>query len=637
MTLPLSQIEGKYEILHKIKDGGMGAVYKVRHRLLEEVRVIKTIRPQYADDPELQERFRREAKTAIRLRHPRIAQLYDFSIDAEGTAYIVMEFIDGVTLHELLSQGGAPPIPLSLELTRQALEALEFLHRKGFVHRDVAPDNLMVARGVDGSPQVKLIDLGIVKRLESAGVDLTATGTFLGKVRYAAPEQFSDASGAGVGPWSDVYSFGVMLYELLTGRLPYEGRNMHELMAGHLFRPPIPFEQSDPEGRIPPELREVVLHALAKQPKERIESAAALAERLAPAGTTMGEDAADLRAELEKALRTATTRTRKAGENPTSGSTRNRVAEQFGLESTPTPAAPRATSRPRRIETRAEEIAKRMTEARRLANEEELHRAKEELDGVLELDPRTEEAEQLLHSVETAIAERDQAARRRAEEVVRERAAAEARAVEDAAASIAGRVADGDFDRAEAELEFARKTYGERSELSVLADRIVRVREATRPPVEPGEAPAVAEPPEAPDDPGAVAEGAAGRRARRPKLAAALAGFLLIAVLAWALSGGDAGDTAGGALAGHLVLDAVPWAEVTEIRDADGDPMPLAPSSYTPLRLSLPPGDYTVTMIHPRTPEPITVAARVGAGESVERSVQVAAVDVEGYFQRMGR
>ena len=375
MMRPLAQIEGKYEILHKIKDGGMGAIYKVRHRLLEELRVIKTIRPQFADDAELHERFLREAKTAIRLRHPNIAQLYDFSLDSEGTAYIVMEYIDGVTFQELLSRAGPPPISLTLELTRQALEALEFLHRRGFVHRDVAPDNLMVTRGLRGLPDVKLIDLGIAKRLESAGVDLTATGTFLGKVRYAAPEQFSDTSGVDVGPWSDVYSFGVMLYELLTGRLPYTGENMHQLMAGHLFRPPLPFEETDPESRVSEEIREVVLRALAKEPTERIRSAESLASRLAPLRKA---DPAVLREDLERTLHTATTRRLKAGTDAEPGSTQERLAEQFGLERTPAPETAERPLRPRRIETRAEEIASRLAEARSFARQEDFHRAKEE-------------------------------------------------------------------------------------------------------------------------------------------------------------------------------------------------------------------------------------------------------------------
>ena len=167
-TLPLSQIEGKYEILEKIREGGMGAIYKVRHRLLDEIRVVKVMRPQIADSEDQQRRFLREARAAIRLRHPNIAQLYDFAVEADGIAYMVMEFIDGVTLQEMLAKNGPPPLDLTLEIARQSLEALGYLHAHGYVHRDVSPDNLMLTQDVDGQPQVKLIDLGIAKDLAAA-------------------------------------------------------------------------------------------------------------------------------------------------------------------------------------------------------------------------------------------------------------------------------------------------------------------------------------------------------------------------------------------------------------------------------------------------------------------------------------
>ncbi len=415
MTLPLPQIEGKYEILHKIKEGGMGAIYKVRHRLLEEVRVVKTIRPQFAEDADLRERFVREAKTAIRLRHPNIAQLYDFSVDSDGTAYIVMEYIDGVTLQEMLAKGGPLPVPLTLEVSRQALESLAYLHHKGFVHRDVAPDNLMLTRTFDGLPQVKLIDLGIAKRLEGGGVDLTATGTFLGKVRYAAPEQFSDSGGAGIGPRSDVYSFGVMLYELLTGRLPFRGENIHELMAGHLFRPPLGFDETDPEGKVPEELREAVMHALAKEPEERIGSAEELAARLKP----LLADSEELREDLDRTLHTTATLLIEREKAAEPGSTQDRLAEQFGLEATPRPETSKPARRPRRIETRNQELAALLANAQLLARLEQYDRAKHELDRLLGLDPDSREGRELLESVEGALERRREAARKKAEEAQR--------------------------------------------------------------------------------------------------------------------------------------------------------------------------------------------------------------------------
>src|SRR5262249_50584979 len=204
----------------------MGAVYKVRHRLLDEVRVVKVVRPQN-EGKSATERFLHEAKIAIRLRHPNAAVLHDFAVDEEGTAFIVMEFIDGWSLLELLQGYGPPPLSLSLETARQGLRALAYLHRQQIVHRDISPDNLMLTRDGEGQPLVKLIDLGIAKAVGVSG-GLTTTGVFLGKPRYASPEQFE---GRGIGPQSDLYSFAVVLYELLTGRCPVHGQDAPAFMA----------------------------------------------------------------------------------------------------------------------------------------------------------------------------------------------------------------------------------------------------------------------------------------------------------------------------------------------------------------------------------------------------------------------
>lgn len=331
MSTALEHLKGKYEILEKLQEGGMGAVYKVRHRLLDEVRVIKVVRPQFKRDEEVKARFLREARTAIRLRHHNIAQLYDFSIDAEENAFIVMEFIDGVTFLELLRRARVLPISLVLEMSRQGLEALRYLHRRSIVHRDIAPDNLMLTRDEDGSPLVKLIDLGVAKALEG-GSSFTVAGTFLGKVRYASPEQFRSQEGIQVEPRSDLYSFGVMLYQLLTGALPVRGTSLSSLIAGHLLEPPIPFSETDPEGRVPDDLRQLVLHALAKRPEDRPSSAGAFIHALEEIQPRYPLDPG----ELDRLLT--------APDSPTTklpvvkpGSTQNRLDEQFQLVATASP------------------------------------------------------------------------------------------------------------------------------------------------------------------------------------------------------------------------------------------------------------------------------------------------------------
>jgi eukaryotic-like serine/threonine-protein kinase len=268
--------EEKYEILEKIGQGGMGAVYKVRHRLLDELRVVKVIRSPLEPTPEAEERFLREARTACRLRHPNVALLYDFALGDDGRAYIVLEHIEGATLRELLQSLGTPPLPLALEIARQTALALQYLHCQRLVHRDVSPGNLMLTRNFDRGPLIKLIDLGLARSLESDGDSLTR-GVFVGKVRYAAPEQFDEGP---VDERSDLYSLGVVLYELLTGRCPITGHDPKTWMAAHLFRPPLDFAESDPEGQVPEDLRALVLRLLAKNPAARFASAEALAEAL---------------------------------------------------------------------------------------------------------------------------------------------------------------------------------------------------------------------------------------------------------------------------------------------------------------------------------------------------------------------
>jgi serine/threonine-protein kinase len=282
MSDALAHIESKYEVLGKIKEGGMGAIYLVRHRLLGETRVIKVLRPQLDSQAEFHTRFLREARTAIQLRHPNIAQLYDFTSDEAGNAYIVMEYIEGLDLRELLRRAGPPPLGLTLEIAAQSLAALGFLHRRSMVHRDISPDNLMLARDADRRPLVKLVDLGIVKDLQSNQSELTSTGVFIGKVRYAAPEQFRSSEGAALDQRADLYAFGAVLYEMLTGRLPIAGESASQLIAGHLYSPPIAFAVSDPERKVPEPLRAIVLKLLEKKPEDRFESAEALAEALRP-------------------------------------------------------------------------------------------------------------------------------------------------------------------------------------------------------------------------------------------------------------------------------------------------------------------------------------------------------------------
>jgi len=270
---PGTLIEGKYEIVGKIREGGMGTIYKVRHRLLDEVRVVKVMKPSITADEELKRRFAEEAKMATRLKHPNIGTIHDFALDEDGTGYLVMEYIDGVNLAELLHSKGPPGLPLALEIMHQSLLALGYLHRRNVIHRDVAPDNLMLSHDEEGNPRVKLIDLGIAKNLDRP-VELTSTGVFLGKLKYASPEQYGSLkAGEKLDGRSDLYCLGTVIYELLTEKRPFAGETPAELLRAHLFSPPIPFEESDPHGRVPADVRKIILRALEKRREDRYATA----------------------------------------------------------------------------------------------------------------------------------------------------------------------------------------------------------------------------------------------------------------------------------------------------------------------------------------------------------------------------
>jgi len=329
-------IEGKYEIVSKIKEGGMGSIYKVRHRLLDEIRIVKVMLPQLGSEEEYKRRFLQEAKMATRLKHPNVATIHDFALDADGTAYIIMEFIDGVNLAELLKGSGTPEIPLALEIAHQTLLALGYLHRKNVVHRDIALDNLMLTQDEEDRALVKLIDLGISKALDKT-IELTSQGVFLGKLKYSSPEQLGSLGpGETLDGRSDLYSLGVVLYELLTGRTPFSGDTPRALIAAHLFTPPIPFSETDAEGRVPEELRAIVLKALEKKRADRFSSAEefdrgllSFRERLAHPPVT--EPARELLSRIRA--------TRQMAIAPVTPSAQDRLDRQFLAQTTPTPAA----------------------------------------------------------------------------------------------------------------------------------------------------------------------------------------------------------------------------------------------------------------------------------------------------------
>jgi tRNA A-37 threonylcarbamoyl transferase component Bud32 len=260
-TLP--EIESRFDVLAKLGEGGMGCVYKVRHRDLDEIQIVKTLQAHLSSNEGLRERFINEARRGMRLRHPHIAGVHDFAVCADGTGYIVMEYVYGLNLRDVLATQGPLPVPLVGTIAVQTLDALAYLHSQKFVHRDISPDNLMLTTE-DGQPFVKLIDLGISKSLES-GSTITVTGQFLGKVSYASPEQF----GGQLDGRSDLYSFGVVLYKLLTNAEAFVGESYKEIITAQLFQPPRPFREVAPNINIPEPIQHVIFRALEKEPDKR--------------------------------------------------------------------------------------------------------------------------------------------------------------------------------------------------------------------------------------------------------------------------------------------------------------------------------------------------------------------------------
>jgi serine/threonine protein kinase len=259
-TLINTLFDGRYRIVRKLGSGGMADVYLAEDEELGRRVAIKILNERHANDESFVERFRREAKNAAGLSHPNIVSIYDRG-EAEGTYYIAMEYLDGRSLKELVVARGPLPIGDAIEFTRQVLGALRFAHRKGVVHRDIKPHNVMA----DADGRLKVTDFGIAR----AGVSqMTEAGSIIGTAQYLSPEQ---ARGAAVDQRSDLYSIGIVLYEMLTGTVPFTGDSPVEIAMKHLSDTPRPPSLERPE--IPPDLDMVVLRALAKSPDDRFQTA----------------------------------------------------------------------------------------------------------------------------------------------------------------------------------------------------------------------------------------------------------------------------------------------------------------------------------------------------------------------------
>ena len=280
-------LDDKYRLEKRLGVGGMGTVYRATHLLIDRPVAVKVLNPRFVEDEAAQVRFRREAKAAGRLQHTNAVGVTDFGRTADGYVYIVMELLEGRTLREVLAKEAPLDTARSVSLMLQTSAAVAAAHEAGIIHRDLKPANIFVVRSADAPAVVKVLDFGIAKlAAESLDDDdpksLTLIGVMIGTPRYMSPEQ---CDGADLTPASDVYSLGVILYELLSGVVPFSGASPLAIAMKHASEAPRPLREFVPS--IPLPLEQVVLHALEKRPEDRPANAAefrnellAVAERL---------------------------------------------------------------------------------------------------------------------------------------------------------------------------------------------------------------------------------------------------------------------------------------------------------------------------------------------------------------------
>ncbi|MGO9909162.1 MAG: protein kinase domain-containing protein, partial [Solirubrobacteraceae bacterium] len=264
---PGTMVDDRYRIVSRLGAGGMADVFLAEDEQLGRKVALKLLYQRFAEDPGFVERFRREAQSAAGLQHPNVVSVYDRG-SYDGTYYIAMEYLPGRSLKQLI-RAEAPLDPIrAIDITLQILRAARFAHRRGVIHRDLKPHNVIV----DDQDNAKVTDFGIAR---AGASDMTETGSIMGTAQYLSPEQ---AQGFAVSDASDLYSVGVILYELLTGAVPFEGESAVAIAFKQVSAAPRPPSELNPA--IPPSLDAVVMRALAKDPAHRYANADELIEAL---------------------------------------------------------------------------------------------------------------------------------------------------------------------------------------------------------------------------------------------------------------------------------------------------------------------------------------------------------------------
>jgi tRNA A-37 threonylcarbamoyl transferase component Bud32 len=280
-TLIGTTLADRYQILSLLGEGGMGLVYKARHVLMRRMVAIKIIRQEYVSSLNAQQRFQQEAQAVSALKHPNIVDVYDFGISPDGTPYLVMDYLEGTSLTELIRDNGKMDPQRAMGIFRQACRALNHAHQNGIIHRDFKASNIMICSGDDGEV-VKIVDFGMAKLLRgdasgASQMELTQQGDVFGSPLYMSPEQ---CKGQKLDERSDIYSLGCVMYLVLTGAPPLIGDNVLDTMQRQINEEPIPISHAVGEDDFPAFLDNIVSKALCKNPNDRYQSIALLLAEL---------------------------------------------------------------------------------------------------------------------------------------------------------------------------------------------------------------------------------------------------------------------------------------------------------------------------------------------------------------------